>query len=174
MKMKTLLLFIMISIKMIASEPSIMMGYGAGQFKSPGSRLATSTTTYSLGLAQDFVANDKDYLRLTGVFSTNRVDTQTVFSEIDLQVSLRKMVSTRQSVGIGFQVALPLSSSFDSYEITGTGFGVNIGYTFQILDSLSWNVLAKSTHYTLDVSDSELIDRLNNQSISTYITFGVN
>ena len=55
MKVKTLIILGMISIKMVASEPSLMMGYGASQFKSPASRNAISTRSYSLGFAQDLL-----------------------------------------------------------------------------------------------------------------------
>jgi len=174
MKIKTLLILLFLSIKMIASEPSVIIGYGASQFKSPGQQQTTVASSYSLGLVQDFSSDDTEKVRLAGLFNTNRSDeSSSVLSEIELQISLKKIFLPKQSVAVGFQVAYPLSNSFDDYEIKGTGFGVNISYAYQIFDSVTWNITGKSTSYTLGVNDSESFDKLTNQSVSTYISIGV-
>lgn len=175
MKIKTLLILAFLSIKMIASEPSLILGYGASQFKSPGQEQTTVATSYSLGFVQDFSSDESEKVRLAGLFNTNRSDDSTsVLSEIELQLSLKKIFLPRQSVAVGFQVAYPLSNTFNDYEIQGTGFGVNISYAYQILDAVTWNVTGKSTSYSLGVNDSEAFDKLTNQSFSTYISIGVN
>ena len=173
MNLRLLLLLGILSIKMVASDPSIVIGYGASQLNSPDSDTSSGVTTYSLGLSQDFSSNETESVRLSGLFNTNRDENLTLLSEIELQVALKKKVTPRQSVAVGFQVAIPLTSSFDDYEIKGSGFGVNIGYSLQVIDSISWNIVGKSTAYTLDIHSSETFDRLTNQTITTYVSIGV-
>jgi hypothetical protein len=174
MKIKALIIFVMLSIKMMASDPSIMVGYGAAQLVTPDKSSNLSGTSYSLGLTQDFSSSETEFVQLSGMYSTTRSDLKSELSEIEILVALKKKLTNRQSVSVGFQVAFPFSNSYDTYALKGTGFGVNIGYSLQVFKFLSWNIMAKSTSYTVEVDSYEATDNLSSRSVSTYFSFGVN
>ena len=169
--MKKIIIFACLFINGIFANSQLLLGYGVSDYDVP---LINYGNVFShnlfVGVEQRYIINSTDQVVFTGLLTTNRRFNASFLNELEIQTGLKKHFTKHDAITIGFHVSHLLSEHVKEVDLIGTGFGLNIGYTYKYSNQLSFNVQMHSTAYGVTAS-AQGHDRFTNQTIRTFINF---
>jgi len=152
--LKKLFIITLLITKLAYSNTQLVGGFGFSSINTPvlGENNIAAKTIFT-GIENHYLVNETDTLLVSALVSSTKGSGINYLDEIELQIGFQKTLNLRHYVTVGFHLTHLLNENFDNIQLAGAGFGLNLGYAYQVTPSMALNVQLYSNAYDL-ASDS--------------------